>query len=1117
MKFWRKNSVPTNVKGLTFLFSFLIAQFSWSQSSVLANGQWYKIAITESGIYKLDLSALTQLGLDASSINPQQIRLYGNGLKGTLPQPNSEARPVDLIENAIRVIGESDASFDANDYILFYAQGPDKVEWTENGLDYEKNIYSDTAYYFLTTGSQAGSRMVSKASLPGSGTAVTTFDDYVVFEDEVNNILSSGRGWYGDLLDNGEIVQFTQSIEGVASPIELVISGVSQSPESNTFDVVANGASIGSLNLSNIPSGPGTTYSIKAMQATDTFAISQSENIDLRVTFDGNSPSGRGYLDFYAMTFERQLRLYDNATFFRTNANLGGLINYQVSTNQGVEIWDVTDPTNVQVQAHSQSGGIVSFQSQSTEVEEYVTFTGSDFDIPILLGGVENQDLRGSTNYDGIIIVDELFLFEAERLAQFHQTNDQLSIAIVTPEQIYNEFSSGRQDITAIRDYAKHVFEGGRLKYLLLFGDCSFDYKARVTNNTNFVPTYESRNSFHPIFSYSSDDYYGFFEDDEGEWVETELGDHSLEIGIGRLPVKTIEEAATVVDKIIYYSTSSNTLGKWRTQLAYVADDGDNNIHAVHADSLSALIDSTHSEYRINKLLLDAFNQEVGATSETSPETTRAIKARIKEGAFAINFIGHGNEQLWMEEQVLTNTLIDNLTNRNRMPIFVTATCEFGRYDSPIVVSGAERLLLNENGGAIALLTTSRPVFANTNFALNEAFHRNFFREEGGSKLRLGDIIRYTKNEGLEGAVNRNFTLLGDPMLSPAFPEFDVEITEFQGEVDTLSALEEVTLTGTVVDQPGFNGILNVVIFDEKQTFRTKGQQSDPYNYEVRSNALFRGEATVNDGEFSFTFVVPKTISYQYNQGKLSLYAWDEDSNVDASGTSRNFVIGGTNPDAPGDNTPPSIRMYLNDESFVNGATVAPSSLLIAHLSDENGITTSGNGLIQGISLRLGEETISVNEFYTSDLDTYQSGTVVYPLQDLAPGDYTLTLRAYDTHNNLNTSSIQFTVSDESFISLFNQVTYPNPVSESATFSFEHDREEQDLDILLVVYNAKGEIVNRTNYEFENSDRLVELNWNARTNSGQRLNRGLYFYRLIVKSRFDGAVKEIANKLVIVN
>ncbi len=1107
---------------LLYIVSLISAQLVMAQSSVLSSGTWYKIGITETGIYKIDQNTLSALGI-TGTINSRQIKIYGNGVQGVLPQSNSENRLEDLIENAILVSGEEDGSFDENDYLLFYGIGPNKAVWSENGFEYEKNIYSDTAYYFLNVDGADGKRIATKENLAGTPTAtITSFNDHISFEEDEINLISSGRGWYGETISSGETQVFNHQIEGLNSEILLTLSGVNQSSEAATFDIATGSTSIGSLPIASVPDGPGTTYSIKARQEEDVFTLPNSSTFDLRISFDGNASGERGFIDYYHMTFQRALQLYTNETDFRWNSNLGELLRYEISNATNATIWDVTDPFNVALQSYTTNGNTAIFQSQSSQVEEFVVFAGDDFPTPFVFGNVPNQNLRGSVNYDGIIVTNPAFLNAAEQLAQFHRDHDGLNVQVATTLEVYNEFSSGRQDVSAIRDYAKYVYDGGgSLKYLLLLGDCSYDYKDRVINNTNFVPTYESRQSFHPIFSHSSDDYFGFMEDDEGFWEESISGDHTLELGVGRLPAKSLEEAQAMVEKIIYYSTSPNTLGKWRGELSYVADDGDGNIHARHVEDLSELIDTTYAQYNISKVLLDAFEQEASGSSETSPQARSELKTRIKNGTFVVNYIGHGNERLWMEEEILTKADIEQMTNRNRLPIFVTATCEFGRYDDPIRVSGAEELLLLEQGGGIALLTTSRPVFASTNFSLNQAFHENIFREEGGQNLRLGDVIRLTKNDGLEGAVNRNFTLLGDPMMMPAYPKLDIVINEIGNELDTLSALEEITFTGQIqsggILQTNFNGTLVVGVFDVKQTFKTNGQESSPYAYSLRSNALFRGEATVSEGEFSFTFVVPKNISYQFQKGKMSLYAWDEENNIDAGGSSRAFVIGGTNGNSVQDDIPPTIITYMNDSSFVNGDQVGASPLLIANIEDENGITTTRTGVVEGITLTMGDEVINLNDFYVAETDNFRKGTVVYPLQELDPGSYSAVLKVWDTHNNASESIVNFTVSDEPILFVYNPIAYPNPVAESTTFSFEHDREDEDLFVSLIVYSPRGEIVSKNEVLLENTSRNVEIPWEAQTNSGELLKRGIYFSRIIIQSRLDGAIKEITQKLVIVN
>lgn len=1116
------SALKISMKSLLILWLMIVAHLGDAQSSVLSSGSWYKIGITTTGVYKIDRNTLDVLGV-GKTINPNKIKLYGNGIKGVLPQTNADDRPEDLLENAVYVSGAGDNSFDDGDYLLFYGIGPDQAEWTPSGFVYEKNIYSDTAYYFLQIGGQNGKRIGTRASAEGSPSAtITQYDDMITYEEDEINLISSGRGWYGETINSGDSKNFSFALNGITTSIDIELNVVNQSNQNAEFRVIANGNETGVIPIASVPDGPGTTYSIKAREERASFIIPKVADLDLEVQFNGNASGERGYLDYFFMTFQSNLRRSGDETDFRWSSNPGELLRYEVNNATNSTIWNVTDPTNVIEQDFDLSGSKAIFQSQSSAVEEFVILSGSAFPTPFSFGSVETQNLRGAVGLDALIVAHPLFLSQAKQLAQFHRNHDGLQVKVATTWQAYNEFSSGRQDVSGIRDYAKHVYdEGGQLKYLLLFGDGSYDYKDRISGNSNFVPTYESRESFDPIYSYSSDDFYGFFDDDEGEWQESLAGDHTLEIGVGRLPAKSQEEAQVMVDKIIEYSTSADGLGKWRTEVTYVADDGDGNTHARHAEELSELIDTTYAQYAINKVLLDAFDQEATGSSEKSPQAAAELKTRIKNGTFFVNYIGHGNTRLWMEEEILTKADIAELTNRDKLPIFVTATCEFGRYDDPLRVSGAEDLLLLSQGGAIALLTTSRPVFASTNFSLNQAFHESIFKTMDGKNLRLGDVIRLTKNDGLAGQVNRNFTLLGDPMMMPAYPSQAIVLDDGGVALDTLSALEKVTFSGEVqlngarVEE--FQGKLSVVVHDVKQSFRTKGQESQPFTYELRNNALFRGEASVVDGRFSFTFVVPKNISYQNMRGKMSLYAWDEVGNRDAGGASRAFVIGGTNPDPATDDDAPSITVYMNDSSFVDGGLVGRSPLLIASIEDESGITTTRSGVVQGITLTLMGETINLNDFYTAALDDYTKGTLVYPLQDLEPGNYSGILKVWDTHNNASERVINFKVSNDPILLVYNPIVYPNPVYKETTIAFEHDREDENLFVSFFVYSAKGEIVKRNEWLLENSERRVEIDWEPRSSGGEKLKPGIYYSKIIIQSQLDGAAKEINKKLVIVD
>ena len=1095
-----------------------------SGQSVLSSGDWYKVGVTETGIYKLDRNFLNDLGLNVNSIDPRTLKVYGNGGGGMLPQSNEDVRAFDLVENSILASGESDGSFDANDYFLFYGRSPHHIEWTATGLEYEKNLYADTTYYFITVDGADGSRISNESGEVAQPQKIIFCDDAVIHEIDAKKLVRSGRDWFGEELSTGTVLStsFNFQLDNIESHEMAEFAAMAQSEGDCSLGMTINGVEIGSIDLASVPLEQGTsTYAIKGRESSGAFDLSgNSDNIEVTFNFTPNGVTSIAYLDWFSLTVKRSLTLENGLLFFRSMESLDNPVSSFQIKNAGsdVQIWDVTNPTSVLGLDFEITGNDAVLSVATDMLREFVAFSGADFSNPVNFGNVPNQSIKSTTAIDGIIVTPSEFLAQANRLASFHRTHDNLAISVVTVREVFNEFSSGMPDVSAIRDFAKYVYDtGGQLKYLLLFGDGSYDPKDRLSNNTNFVPIYESRNSLHPIFSHSSDDYFGFFDSDEGDWLENSEGDHTLEIGIGRLPIKTNDEAEVVVDKIIRYGTSNLTLGKWRTKVLYIADDGDGNIHARHAEDLAEIIDKT-SGFNINKIYLDAFDQEITSNGERSFETTRAIMDAIEKGAFLVNYIGHGGEKQWAQEKVITNSEINELTNFQKLPIFVTATCEFGRYDDPLQVSGAERLLLSDRG-AIALLTTTRPVFASTNFILNKAYHEIISTIASDRNFRLGDIIRETKNNSLVGAVNRNFALLGDPMMRPVYPTYDVILNQFQGvRLDTLSALEKIKFSGQIMNDvqlvSDFKGRLDIVLFDIPTEKITKGQQNSPFLYSEQDNALFRGQVTVSSGQFSGEFVVPKNISYQNQIGKLSFYGWDESSGMDATGVSRNFVLGGTDLIASEDTSAPSLEVYLNEPTFKNGSTVGSGALLVAKFSDENGMNISYTGFDRGITLNLNGEVIELNDFYTSDIDDFTKGTVLYPLLGLEPGRYTALIKGSDTYNNSVEKVVEFVVSDQPILQTFNFINYPNPASTFTNFTFDHDREGEPLNVEVILYAMNGNQVSskKEQIDFSNRSVMIRMGFDERI-----IYDGLYVYRIIIRSSVDGATEELVGRMIVRN
>ena len=1105
-----------------FGVSLSLILFLTQGQSVLTTGNWYKVGITETNIYKIDRNFLKRLGLPVGTLDPRTIKVYGNGGGGVLPQLNSADRPTDLTENAIFAVGENDGSLDNEDFFLFFGKSPHKMNWSLEGLDYEKNLYSDTTYYFITFEGVNGKRIQTGFSGSTNTNFINTYDDAIVHELDKDNLLRSGRIWHGESFSRtvGLNLQLNFTRSNVVLFESLTASAIAQSELDCSMDFLINGEFVGSLQMDAIPFGENSRYSYKADRNEETFILNKgNDNISFDINFNPNGTTSIAYLDHLELLLKRKISYANESLFIRSIESLNfPTVTYQISNGSAdVAVWDVTHPTHTIRLNSKMTDGIRSFTSESTTMREFVIFSDSDTKEPEIFGSIKNQNIQAISSVDGLIITHPTFVDQAQRLADFHNINSGLKVEVVTTNQVFNEFSSGMQDITALRDFARHVYKSGNtLKYLLLFGDASYSYKNQLHTNSNFVPIYQSRETFSPIYSHSSDDYFGFFEDHEGEWDETNNGDHTLEIGVGRIPATTRAEAQIVVDKILRYSTSTRALGSWRNEVVYIADDGDANIHMRQCEDLIEII-TNEGKLDSKKLYLDAFEQ-TGTGFGESPTVKRAIQQSFENGALFMNFLGHGNPNQWMDERVLLGSDIDNLRNYQKLPILTTATCEFGRYDDPFRTSGAEKLICSDKG-AIALLTTSRPVFAQTNFVLNLAYHQSLINAKNDLDIRLGDIIRSTKNNSLQGAVNRNFALLGDPMLRPAYPKYNVRVDEFEiGENITLSALKTVKLTGQILngDSPvnDFNGVIEISLLDVPTKKITFGNENSPFEYLERDNRLFNGLDSVENGQFSIEFTLPRNISYSNKTGKISLYAMSQDSNEDATGVYENLIIGGTAQTYKEDNNPPSLNIYINEPTFRNGDFIGSGAVLIAKFEDESGINISNIGFDRGITMDINGELIEINSFYTADIGQSNKGTVVYPLSELEAGSYRVKIKATDLHNNPVEGTVEFVVSDLPILQTYDFNMYPNPTSSSATFSFSHDREGEPLTVELNVYSTNGQQSWIGKHEIDFSERNEQLDFNWKKKS---MEDGIYIYNLKIRSKADGALAEEVGRLVIQN
>lgn len=1089
------------------IFLFLLCRAGYVQGqrvyadkSILSTGSWYKLAVKEAGIYKIDAAMLGTMGIsNAPSAN---IRLYGNGGR-MLHEDNASPRPDDLTENAIFISDGGDGLLNGSDYLLFYAPGPHTWQKTTEGYQHTYNLYTDSACYFLNI-SPGGLRIQTDNQPLTPNTTVNSYDFRAFYEKDLYNILSSGKNWVGEEM-NTSVPDRNYSFTLPAGLTDTYIRfrGIARSTGSSRFDVTVN-ASTQSFFPSPVS---GNIFEEYATIANGWFAVTNPAAITIKYTGTGSS---RGWLDFLEVQGRAPLTMpAQGALLFRDAPSTGRIANFTVANaNAQTQIWNVTDAFRPRILHTTLTGNSLQFNADCTTLQEFAAFTPAGLPAPQYIGPVANQNLHGSGAADMLIITGKGLEAEAARLAAFH--SDQ-RVQVIPVDAIYNEFASGNADPTAIRDCIKMYRDKHGLRYVLLFGRASFDYKNRLPNNTNLVPTWESESSFHGITSYMSDDYFGFL--DDGDNIGNNGQINLLDVAIGRIPVRNAAEAKVVVDKIIHYQTPQ-TFGAWRNEMTFVADDEDGNLHLDDAETISRIIEQEQPEYNVGKIYLDAFPQVASSGGSRYPAVNEAINNRINSGTLVWNYTGHGSSSRLAEEAVLDENSLAAWKNADHLPLIVTATCDFAPFDNPVFNSLGEQLVMMPQGGAIGLMTTTRAVFAASNLVLNA----NYFRLAFQPGTTLGEGAMRAKNDTYAGQGdvinNRKFHLLGDPALPLAYPQLRVYTDSINGlpltGTDTLKALGKYTIKGSVRNSAGavqenYNGTIMTTVFDKPGGRNTRGNDpgSNAIIYRQQDRVLFKGTQQVMQGRFSCTFVVPKDILQTAGNGKISYYTQNE--TVDGGGAYHQLAVNGT-ADAPADNEGPEIKAWMNDLNFREGGITSEDPVLLVHLADENGINATGNGIGHDITAILDDSSrfYNMNAYFTATQDEYKEGSIRFPLAGLSAGEHTLTIRAWDTYNNSSTIRIKFRVVPKATLAVENLYNYPNPFRSGTYFVFTHNQQDVDLDVVIRIFTRAGELVRTIRSTIiPRNGRYDGVPWDGTSGSGAKLNPGVYFYQVTVTDKMS--------------
>ena len=1106
----------------------------YAEHSVLASGKWVKIRVPDRGIYQLTKSRLAGLGFS----DPSKVKVYGYGGE-KLSETNIQNLDDDLKQ--VATWRKDDGT------LLFYAKGT--VKWIRSGTRnfiHTQNPYSRYSYYFITDSGDDEPMSVAAETdaQPTSGTVTSAFYDYALYENDGFSWMHSGRTFFEEYdYANGNTRNYSMNLPGIeGSQATVNVSFSANSPTSSgstTLSVGVDGTNLGTLVI-----GARGTYD-NATVASKTFTWSGDLSDKPTVTLTHNRSYGiSGHLDYIRISYPRKLEITDNWLQFRTVYS--GNTDFRVSgADASTKLWRIDSKGFITEVPGTLDNGVYRVLTDVSETDEFVAVnTDKTFSSPEIVGEIENQDLHSLSGINYVIIVPESgkLTAQANRIAELHKEKEGMNCLVVSADKIYNEFSSGTPDATAYRRFMKMLYdkassEADMPRYLLLFGPCVWDNRMITSAMANasqedYLLAYESDNSVSQTESYILDDYFGFLDDGEG----SSLLKDKVDLGIGRITASNSSSAQGVVDKIVDY-VGNEQAGAWKNTICILGDDGDNNLHMEDADTIANQTEGLYPDYHLNKIYWDTYSLEVSSSGKSYPDATKDIEQQMRDGALIMNYTGHGAAYSISHEKVL---LVSDFKafRSTRLPFWVTASCDISPFDMNEENIG-EAALLNADGAAVGLLTTTRTVFSSYNRKINKWFMRYVLgTDENGKRYSVGDALRLSKcslvtstSASMSDATSNkfHFVLLGDPALTLTAPTYKVVVDEFNGaeadaEATTVSAGSIVTVSGHIEDDNGnvvedFNGTVSPSVFDniEKITCRNNADSDSPFVFYDRTNSLYSGADSVKNGRFTFSFPVSLDINYSYENGLLSLYAVNNDKTIEAHGHYENFIVGGTSADinTSDENKGPEISLYLNSDNFVSGDKVNETPLLYASLSDSDGINTTGSGVGHDIVAIIDNKesmTYTLNSYYVPEVGDYTKGHVAFSLPELEDGKHTLLFRAWDIMNNSSVKEVEFVVEKGQKPTIF-EFQCTSPIKESAKFTIVNNRPQSLLNVAVDVYDTAGRKVWTVSDSGSSDSNEYNFIWNLQS-SGSDIQPGIYICRARI-STSDGTEATKARKVIV--
>ena len=1129
---------PKIIFFVLFLGFFTICK---GQKSPLATGKWAKISTTKQGIYKLTGDQLGKLGFTLPIVS-SQLQLFGYNLSNLTEKVSGTINP-GLSENAIKVMDGGDGKIEATDYILFYNQGPVywKMDSSLNRVVHQNYATGDSVYYFITLG-QDGRRIGLQNVQSKNNKTRSEFSQHFLFEKDSVSLLNSGKVFYGVPMGQGlgKQTQLNYSFyaQGITnnSKLKSYIHLASTSYQVNgQFDFNINNSLV---YTSTLPTVSGLLFDDIAAEKVDSFSVNSINLIPgynaLKIVYNNPSSSSTGWVDYVELLLKKQIGFWQDSTIYfsiEDEFEQGGIASCNIQNiDSSSFIWNVTNSENpVQIQWQMTGPQTGQFNNSNAGISSFFAFKQNSFEAPTLIGQVLNQNtISYDESVDYVIVAAPSYMKVALKYRQFQIDHFRRKTIVFNAREIYNDFAGGQASAVAIRNLLKHISNRaiqnntGVPTYLLLLGIGNFN--AKKLNMDFELPVYESNNSNSILSSFTSDDFFSIL--NSGDDINDYNKVQNLSLSVGRIPARTIAEADTAIQKLINYQTRK-VGGSWENKITWVADDGDYNLHLQDAESIISNLQLNAPLWNHNKIYLDFFPSENTSAGNTYPLAFNAIQQAIQEGSVVLNYTGHGNYLRLSEEAVISQTQFDLWKNPNKLPLMITASCNFSPFDQPSLKSIAWDAFMKNSEGIIALVAANRLVYAYSNKQINDLFIQQLLvkNTQGnyptiGMALQKAKLINWSKNG--DRLNDLKFNLIGDPGMYLNMPNNDLKIQkindkQFSGH-DTLLSGTVNKIVGNVnkngVLKTNFNGEVNLIIYDAIKNKKTLANQSSSISVQIamQENILFRGKATVLNGIFNIDFILPSQLSNVSSPIRIELAANGGNESalliVDSIYSKSNGVI--NNKDTIG----PKIQAYINDQLFKQGDWVMPNSTLYLNLFDSAGIQASGNALGHDLTLWLDEDQVPIilNNYFSANINTYQSGKLSYLLPTLKEGSHQCIIKAWDLLGNSNLDTLLFEVPKSNKLQIKNPINYPNPFLTKSRFSIETNLIDSPIEVQFEVLDPYGKILYSNNSQHSNSEIRLFVDWNGITNSGASIKPGVYFYRFIVKTTTSSA--SISNSFI---